>query len=170
MKDLMRQKLGINVEIMDLLNKQIAMEAQAAASYLAMASWCDQNSLNGSASLLYDQSKEELEHQIKIFRYINDNGGTAHVPEIKKSLQDFNSLQEIYELALDQEIEVTKAIHTLVKKCRQVEDYRTENFLQWFIEEQMEEEKKMRDILDLFDLLNDSPIAVKLVDERVHKA
>lgn len=169
MKDIMRQKLGIHVEIMDLLNKQIAMEAQAASSYLAMASWCDQNALNGSAKLLYDQSKEELDHQIKIFKYINDNGGTAKVPEIKKTLQDFNSLQEIYELALEQEIDVTHSIHAILKKCRELEDFRTENFLQWFVEEQMEEEKKMRDILDLFDLLNDSPIAVKLVDERVHK-
>lgn len=169
MKDIMRQKLGINVEVMDLLNKQIAMEAQAASSYLAMASWCDQNALNGSASLLYDQSKEELEHQIKIFKYVNDNGGTAYAPQTKKVLHDFNSLYEIYELALEQEIDVTKSIHKIIRKCRELEDYRTENFLQWFVKEQMEEEKKMRDILDLFELLKDSPITVKLVDERVLK-
>ncbi len=167
MKDLMRQKLGIDVSVMDLLNKQIAMEAMASSSYLAMASWCDQNALNGSAELLYNQSEEERGHQMKIFHYINDNGGAAYAPKIKEVPHDFSSLKEVYETALEQEIEVTSSIHAIVKKCRTVEDYRTERFLQWFIDEQMEEEKKMRDILDLFDLLEGSPISLKLIDERV---
>ncbi|HLS30014.1 MAG TPA: ferritin [Flavobacteriaceae bacterium] len=170
MKDLMRQNLGINIEVMDLLNKQMVMEAEAADSYLAMASWCDQNALNHSAELLYDQSEEEREHQMKIFKYINDNGGAAKTPKVGKILEDFNSLKEIYETALDQEIEVTKSIHAIVKKCREVEDYRTEVFLHWFIQEQMEEEIKMRNILDLFELMKDSPIALKLIDERVKDA
>ncbi len=170
MKDLMRQKLGINVDVMDLLNEQIGMEAHAASSYLAMASWCDQNALKGSAALLYEQAEEEKEHKMKIFHYINDNGGTATSPEIKNIQQDFSSLEEIYETALEQEISVTKSINAIVKKSRKVEDYRTEKFLQWFIDEQMEEEKKMRDILDLFELLGDSPITLKLIDERVKDA
>lgn len=170
MKDLMRQKLGIAIDVMDLLNKQIAEEAKSASSYLAMASWCDQNSLNGSAELLYDQAKEEQEHQMKIFHYINNNGGTAYAPEIKNILHDFNSLEEIFESALEQEITITKSIDAIVKKCRKIEDFRTENFLQWFVKEQMEEEQKMRNILDLFDLMKDSPIADKLIDERVKEA
>lgn len=170
MKDLMRQKLGISIDVMDLLNKQIGKEAKSASSYLAMASWCDQNSLNGSAELLYAQAKEEQEHQMKFFHYINDNGGTAYAPEVKNILHDFNSLEEIYESALEQEISVTKSIHALVKKCRENEDYRTEKFLQWFVDEQMKEEQEMRNILDLFDLMKDSPIADKLIDERVNNA
>lgn len=169
MKDLMRQKLGINLEVMDMLNEQIGMEAHAASSYLAMASWCDQRSLNGSASLFYEQSKEETEHELKIFHYINDNGGAANSPDIANIQRDFSSLKEIYETALEQEIAVTRSIHAIVKKCRKTDDYRTENFLQWFIEEQMEEEKKMRDILDLFDLMDGSPLSLKLIDERVNK-
>lgn len=170
MKDLMRQKLGINLDVMDMLNEQIIKEAHASASYLAMASWCDQRSLNGSAALFYEQSKEETEHQLKIFHFVNDNGGAANSPEIVTIQHDFNSLKEIYEIALEQEIAVTQSIHAIVKKCRKVDDYRTENFLQWFIEEQMEEEKKMRDILDLFDLMDGSPLSIKLIDERVNKA
>lgn len=170
MKDLMREKLGINIDVMDLLNKQVAMEAKAASVYLAMASWCDQNALNGSAHLFYEQSKEEQEHQMKIFRYINNNGGTAQAPEVKNIPHDFNSLKEIFESALEQEIEVTQSIHAIVKKCREVSDYRTELFLNWFVHEQMEEEQKMRNILDMFDLLEDSPIGLKLIDERVNEA
>ncbi len=170
MKDLMRQKLGINVDVMDLLNKQIGKEAHASSAYLAMASWCDQNALNGSAELLYEQSAEEREHEMKIFHYINDNGGTATSPEVKDIFHDYSSLEEVYETALEQEINVTKSIHAIVKKCRQVDDYRTEKFLQWFIDEQMEEEKKMRDILDLFELMGGSPLSIKLIDERVKDA
>ncbi len=170
MKDLLRQKLGIHVEVMDLLNKQIIQEAEASASYLAMASWCDQNGLNGSAKLLYAQSEEEREHQMKIFHFINDNGGAAYSPEVKNITHEFNSLREIYETALEQEIAVTKSIHGIVKKCREKADYRTESFLQWFINEQMEEEKKMRDILDLFELMEGSPLSIKLIDERVNSA
>ncbi len=170
MKDLIRQKIGINVEVMDLLNDQIAKEAHAASSYLAMASWCDQRSLKGSAALFYEQSEEERGHEMKIFHYINDNGGAADSPEIKAVFHDFTSLKEIYETALDQEIGVTQSIHAIVKKCRKTDDYRTEKFLQWFIEEQMEEEKKMRDILDLFELMDGSPLSLKLIDERVNNA
>lgn len=168
MKDLMSQKLGIKIDVMDLLNKQVAMEAQASAAYLAMASWCDQRTLKGSAQLFYQQSTEEREHQLKIFHFVNDNGGTAYAPEVKKVTHDFGSLKEIYESSLEQEIAVTKSINNIVKVCRQTEDYRTENFLQWFIQEQMEEEKKLRDILDLFDLMDGSPISLKLIDERVN--
>ncbi len=170
MKDLMRQKLGINVEVMDALNAQVAQEAAASSAYLAMASWCDQNALQGSAHLFYEQAAEERDHQMKIFHYINDNGGTAYAPKVNAVEHDFNSLKEIFESALEQEIEVTKSIHSIVTKCRKLEDYRTELFLNWFVTEQMEEEKKLRDILDLFDLYADSPIALKLIDNQLKQA
>lgn len=167
MKDLVRQKLGINVDIMDLLNEQIQKEAQSSSAYLAMASWCDQNALTNSAAFFYKQAEEEREHMMKIFRFVNDNGGTAYSPEIKNIMHEFNSLQEIFETALDQEIAITKSIHGIVHRCRKVQDLSTENFMQWFIQEQMEEEQKMRRILDLFDLMGTEGIALKLIDERV---
>lgn len=170
MKDLVRQKIGINVEIMDMLNEQISKEAHSSSAYLAMASWCDHNGLSNSAELLYTQSTEEREHMLKIFRFINDNGGTAISPEIKNIMHDFNSLEEIFESALDQEIAITKSIHTIVFKCRQLQDLASETFLQWFIQEQMEEEQKMRRILELFDLMGNEGMAIKLIDERVKEA
>ena len=170
MKDLVRQKLGIGVDVMDMLNKQIEKEAHSSASYLAMASWCDQNGLKGSAKLLYDQAKEERDHQMKLFHFINDNGGTAYSPEVQNILHDFNSLEEIFESALEQEISITKSIYDLVEKCRKAKDFATENFLQWFVSEQMEEEQKMRDILQLFELMGGEGISLKLIDERVGNA
>ena len=167
MKDLVRQKISINVDIMDLLNEQITKEAAASASYLAMASWCDQNALTHSADFFYEQSAEEREHMMKIFKFVNDNGGAALSPHIGKSTHNFNSLQEVFEIALDQEIEVTKSINNIVQQCRKKNDFGTENFLQWFVQEQMEEEQKMRRVLDLIDLMGTDGIALRLVDERV---
>lgn len=167
MKDLARQKIGINVDVMDMLNEQISKEAHSSSSYLAMASWCDQHGLTNSAKFFYDQSAEEREHMLKIFRFINDNGGTAFAPEVKSILHDFNSLEEIFETALDQEITITKSIHELVMRTRKVQDLTSEYFLQWFVQEQMEEEQKMRRILELFDLMGNEGVALKLIDERV---
>lgn len=167
MKDLVRQKISINVDIMDLLNQQITKEAHSSSAYLAMASWCDQNGLTNSAGFFYKQSEEEREHMLKIFRFINDNGGTAYSPEVKNVMHEFNSLQEIFESALDQEIEITKSIHNIVLRCRKVQDISSEYFLQWFVNEQMEEEQKVRRILELFDLMGTDGIALKLIDERI---
>lgn len=168
MKDIVRQKIGINVDIMDMLNEQIAKEAHSSSAYLAMASWCEHNGLTGSAEFFYKQSHEEREHMLKIFRFINENGGTAYSPEVKNILHDFHTLQEIFESALDQEIAITKSINNIVAKCRKVQDFTSEHFLQWFIKEQMEEENKMRRILEMFDLMGTDGIALKLIDERIH--
>jgi ferritin len=167
MKDIVRQKIGINVDVMDLLNEQIAKEAHSSSVYLAMASWCDHNGLMYSAEFLYKQAAEEREHMLKIFKFINENGGTAYSPEVNNITHEYNSLQDIFESALDQEIEVTKSIHKIVTRCRKVQDYGSENFLQWFINEQMEEENKFRRILEMFDLMGTDGIALKLIDERI---
>ena len=167
MKDLVRQKLSIHVDVMDLLNKQIEKEAHSSSAYLAMASWCDHNALSYSADFFYEQAAEEREHMMKIFRYINDNGGTAFSPEVSGVNHDFKSLEEIFETALDQEIAITKAIHNIVGKCRKVNDYTTEYFLHWFIQEQMEEEQTMRRALELFDLMGTDGLGLKLLDERI---
>lgn len=167
MKDLVRQKLSIHVEIMDMLNRQIEKEAHSSSVYLAMASWCDHNALTNSARFFYDQSLEEREHMMRIFNFINDNGGTAYSPEVSNINHDYNSLEEIFESALDQEIAITKSIHNIVYKCRQVQDLTSEYFLQWFIKEQMEEEQTIRKILELFDLMGTEGLGLKLLDERV---
>ncbi len=167
MKDIARQRMSISVETMDLLNNQIKMEAHASASYLAMASWCDQNAFTQSAAFFYNQSVEERSHMMKIFQFVNDCGGSAMSPAVGETNHDFSSLEEVFETTLEQEIQVTKSIHNIVNECKKNNDYNVENFLQWFIVEQLEEEKTMRDILDMFDLIGRDGIALKMIDERV---
>src|SRR5690606_4467953 len=167
MKDIARQRMSIKISSMDLLNDQIKMEAHASASYLAMASWCDQHGFIKSAEFFYLQEAEEREHMMKIFRFVTDCGGNAISPNIENINHDFSNLEEVFETALDHEITVTKSIHKIIAAAKKSEDFAVENFLQWFVKEQLEEEKTLRDILDLFELMGRDGIALKLIDERI---
>ncbi|MCG1035240.1 ferritin [Polaribacter sargassicola] len=167
MKTAIRKQMTIHPEVMDSLNNQISMEMHASASYLAMASWCDQRELLNSKEFFYKQAEEEREHAMKIFAFINDNGGASISPEIQNVNNDFESLRDIYETSLEQEISVTESIFKIFKQARKEDDFTTEIFLQWFITEQSEEEDKFRSILDIFDLMGDMPL--KMIDERLPK-
>lgn len=160
-----RKQMSIHPEVMDLLNQQIAVEMKASASYLAMASWCDQRELVNSKAFFYKQAEEEREHGMKIFTFINDAGGAALSPSVTDVNNEFDSFRGIYETSLEQEINVTQSIYKAFKKAREVGDYASEVFLQWFVNEQVEEEDTVRSILDTFDLMGDMP--PKMIDERL---
>ena len=167
MKTAIRKQMSIHPEVMDMLNNQIALEMHASASYLAMASWCDQRELLNSKAFFYKQAEEEREHGMKIFNFVNDAGGAAISPSIPLVNNDFESLREVYEKTLDQEIHVTHSIHKCFSLARSLNDFASEVFLQWFVSEQVEEEDVVRGILDTFDLMGDMPL--KMVDERLPK-
>lgn len=134
------------------LNEQIAQEEGASYYYLAMASWCEQTGRPGAAKFLYKQSDEERSHMLKLFHYTNEHGGHAVVTGTKTPTGKFKSLEEVFETALQHELKVTKSIHALVDLCLGTKDYGTFYFLQWYVGEQLEEERQMRDILDLIRL------------------
>jgi ferritin len=150
-----------------LLNQQVVMEGKSSAAYLAMASWCDIRGYRHSADFLYEQAEEEREHMLKIFHYINDAGGRAFQPEITGIQQDFSSLREIFEMVLQQEIKVTHAIHRMVAHCWDNQDLATFNFLQWFVNEQVEEEVTARKILDLFDVIGEEGVGLYMIDKEI---
>jgi ferritin len=165
MKTAIRRQMTIHPEVMDVLNGQIALEMHASASYLAMASWCDQRELLNSKAFFYKQAEEERGHAMKIFEFVNDAGGASISPAVPIVNNEFEGLREIYEASLDQEIEVTQSIYKCFKKARSVDDFASEVFLQWFVTEQVEEEDTVRSILDVFDLMGDMPL--KMIDERL---
>ena len=160
-----RRSMSISQDIVDLLNQQIKIEAKASSVYLSIASWCDQRGLVRAATFFYEQSQEERDHMLKIFHFINDAGGQAISPEISGVSPEFDTLKEVFEYSLDREIEVTKSIYKIIQHCRELMDYGTENFLNWFITEQLEEEATMRSIIDMIDLMEGQPL--QLIDERI---
>lgn len=167
MKDLLRQKTSLQQEIEDMLNEQVKREAISSSAYLAMASWCDQKGFDYSAEHFYKQSGEEREHMLKLFKYINDVGGNAITPELPAVQKDFESLRSIFELALQHEIAITQSINMIVDRCYKVKDYTTVNFLQWFLQEQVEEEYIARRALELFDVIGEEGVGVFMIDKQV---
>jgi ferritin len=168
MKNTVRERISILPEMMDLLNQQIKQEQFASASYLAMASWCDQNGLNNSAKLFYSQSEEERTHMMKIFSYIMNNGGAPISPSIEPVNHSFLSLPDVFQSALEIEISVSQNIQKLMSTARKLEDFNTEIHLQWFVQEQAEEEQFFRDIIQMIELMGDSPL--QMIDDKIKES
>lgn len=167
MKDLMRIKGLISTDIEGLLNQQIKKEAHSSSLYLSMASWCDRNGFDGSAKYFFKQSDEERSHQLKIYKYILDMGGTAVSPEITNIKIEFNSFREVFEEALEQEIVITQSFKNIVSRCHKEQDFVTMEFLNWFLKEQREEEYKARRALELFEVIGEEGVGRWHIDKNV---
>ena len=167
MKDIIRMKTSLSEEIESLLNSQIKMEAKSSAIYLAMAAYCDQLGFENSSEFFFRQSDEERQHMLKIFRYIADAGGAPVSPEVKDIPQDFESFRGVFESALEQEIEVTKAINKILSASYKEGDHATANFLQWFVREQKEEEFTARKRVELFDVIGEEGIGRYMIDQKI---
>jgi ferritin len=167
MKDLIRAKTLISAEIEEMLNKQVKMEAFSSAVYLSMASWCDRNGYDNSANYFFKQSEEERHHQLKFFKYVLDMGGHAVSPDITGMKQEYNSFREVFEEALEQEINVTQSINNIYGRCMKMQDFVTIEFLNWFLKEQREEEYKARRALELFDVIGEEGTGRWQIDKHV---
>lgn len=160
---------SLNKEIQTVLNAQIKMEAQSSALYLSLAAWCGAKGYDNSSEFFFVQAEEERAHMLKLFKYICDLGGEAISPEVNKIQKEFTSLKQVFEQALIAEQNVSKSINTIVACARKNQDYATENFMQWFVEEQIEEEFIMRRAVELFDLMGEDKLAIFMIDERIPK-
>jgi ferritin len=150
-----------------LLNQQVRKEAQSSAVYLSMASWCNHNGYDYSAEYFFKQADEERQHQLKFYKYILNMGGNAISPEITGIKQEYNSFREVFEDALDQEINVTQSIKNIYARCLKEQDFVTNEFLNWFLKEQREEEYKARRALELFDVIGEEGTGRWQIDRHV---
>lgn len=151
------------------LNDQVANEAYASNSYLSMASWCEMKGLKGASEFFYEQSAEERTHMLKIVKYINNTGGTSKISMIKEPLAKYKSLKDVFDTALKQEQGVTKLINSLVELSLAAKDFTTQQFLQWFVTEQHEEECLFQSVLDMLALAGDEGNNLLLLDNEIAK-
>jgi ferritin len=149
------------------LNEQIGMEAYASHLYLAMAAWLDLKGLNGCAQFMYRQSNEERVHKMRIFNYLLEMDAQAIVPEVAKPPETFKSVPDAFKSAYAHEQKVTKSINTLVDLAIKETDHATHNFLQWYVNEQREEESLMRTSLDRIALIGDGPQSLYFIDKEM---
>lgn len=154
--------------ITEALNKQVEMEAESSQAYLAMACWADiQPGLQGVAQFFYTQSDEERMHMLKLIKYINERGGYALVPALEQPMITFPSLKKVFEEFLKHEMKVSGSINELVHTALQEKDYATHNFLQWYVNEQIEEEHLARTTNDKLELIGDDKSGLYLFDRDI---
>jgi len=147
------------------LNNQIGLEASASSNYMAMASWCEITGYEGGASFFYAQSDEERTHMLKIVHYLNSLGIPAVIPATKLPASNFKSLETVLKTALNSEQKVTAAIHKMVEIAQKEKDHSTYAFLEWFVNEQVQEETKFETILQKFDLIGRDKLAINEIDK-----
>ncbi len=129
------------------INLQINRELFSEYLYLSMAAWCYNESWNGFAHYFIEQAKEEHEHAMKLFDYVYERRGRVIVEAIDKPQEDFASIEEVFTLALEHEEQVTAWIHELVDLAIKENDHATRSYLNWFVDEQVEEEATADGIL-----------------------
>ncbi len=154
--------------IQEALNAQIRMEAESSQAYLAMASWADiQPGLQGVSEFFYKQSDEERVHMLKLIRYVNERGGFGVVPPLLQPIITFQSLKRVFEEFLAHEIKVSESINDLVHMALQEKDYATHNFLQWYVSEQIEEERLARTLNEKLELIGEDKSGLYLFDRDI---
>lgn len=154
----------ISKKIEKLLNQQIDLEADSSQFYLAMASWAERTGYNGVSAFMYRHSDEERQHMLKLIKFVNERGGAAQIPALKSPPMTFKGINEVFELLLKHEVKVSTEINKLVENCLSEKDYTTHNFLQWYVSEQIEEERLARTLLDKLKLIGGDKGGMYLFD------
>lgn len=157
----------LSKSIENKLQDQIKKEAFSSQSYLAMACWADVNGYEGAATFLYAHSDEERMHMLKLVKYVNERGSQAHIPALDAPLGSYSSLKGIFESVLQHEIKVTQSINDIIDVCITEKDHITNNFMQWYVSEQMEEEMLARQLLDKLNIINDDSTGLYIFDNEL---
>ena len=140
----------------DALNEQISNEFAASQQYVAAAVYYDAETLPRLAAFFYRQALEEREHAMMMIRYLLDVGEQVHIPDIKSQQTTFADGSDPVRMALKQEQRVSDEIFGLFELARELKDYRAEQFLQWFVKEQVEEVSLMGDLLNVVERSRDN--------------
>jgi Ferritin-like protein len=146
------------------LIKQLNRESESSQLYLSMASYIERKGYEGICEFLYDHSNEERIHMLKLIRYINKRGGNVFLDSISITNIKCMSLKELFMKLLEQEQKISKEINFLVEISLQEKDYFTYNFLQWYVEEQIEEETLSKMLLDKIKLIGEDKGGLYLFD------
>jgi len=152
----------LNKEILNLLNEQIWLENNASFYYLKLSIEFNEKGFKGISTFFLTQSNEERDHMLKLITYIMEKDISPALPQynfMEESTDNFGILLH-FENSLLSEMEVTNSVHKIIAKCKEVGDYTTENFMQWFVEEQREEENKFKEIIDNLKIIGEDGVGL----------
>ena len=142
----------------ELLNEQVGNEFSADQQYVAIAVHYDGETLPRLAAFYYRQAIEERNHAMMIVQYLLDAGHPVEIPAVGAPRSDFSDIVEPVQLALDQERRVSEQINALAARAREEGDYQGEQFMQWFIKEQVEEVSTASDLLKVVQRARENPL------------
>ena len=151
----------------EALNAQINAELYSAYIYLSMSAYFEAQDLPGMAVWMRSQNDEEVAHAMKIFTYVVDRGGRISLAAIDAPQTEWESPLAVFENAYKHEQHVTGLIHNLVKQAIEENDYATKNMLDWFVDEQVEEEASAAAIVSKLKMIGDNPPALMMLDKEL---
>ena len=143
------------------LNDQIGREFTAAHQYTAVGAYYDRATFPRLASFFFDQAAEERGHALKMIGYLRDTGADLKLGEVPAPRTDFADHIEPIRIALEQEQKVTIAISAIFEIARETGDFASESFMQWFVDEQVEEEASMDALLQVAERVRDYPMMLE---------
>ena len=157
----------INKKMQDALNEQVNAEFYSAYLYLSMAAYFESTSLPGFATWMRVQTQEELLHGMKIYDYVNERGGRVTLKSIGEPQTEWESPLAAFEAAYGHEQKVTGLINGLVNLAVEEKDIAANTFLQWFVDEQVEEEESAETVVNKLKLAVDASDGMNMLDNEM---
>ena len=159
----------IKEKMLNAINNQINAEQYSALLYLSMSAYFFDKGLPGFANWMYIQYQEELTHANKFFNYVNERGGKVTIKAIEQMPTNWDGIIEVFEATLEHEQKVTSLIDNLVEVAVSEKDHATQSFLQWFVDEQVEEEANVQEILDTLKLIDGQGNGIFMLDREMRQ-
>jgi len=153
--------------IQDALNEQIKNELYSGYLYLSMAAYAESIQMPGIAHWMRLQAQEEQGHALKMFDYVHERGGRVVLQAIAQPPAEFESPLDVFRKTLEHERHVTQLIHNLYALALRENDYATQMFLQWFVTEQVEEEKNASEIVSLLEMIGGHSQGLVMLDRQL---
>lgn len=151
----------------DAINEQISKEIFSSHLYLSMAAYYHSVNLNGFANWMRLQAQEEMDHALKFFDYLLDRGGNVKLGDIQAPKSSWDNALDGFQDALKHEMKITESINNLADLAIKEGDHATLALLQWFVQEQVEEEANVSEIVDRLSLAKDSPGGLFILDSEM---
>ncbi len=157
----------LNKKIESAINDQINAEIWSAYLYLSMSAWCESQNLPGFANWMKVQWQEEISHAMKFFDYVNERGGRVNLQPIAGVKTEWKDVAEIFDETLTHERHVTSLINNLVNIAIEEKDHATNNMLQWYVSEQVEEEANAEAILEELRMIGGHGHGILMIDREM---
>ena len=157
----------IDREMEEAINRQINEEMYSAYLYMSMSAYFEEQGLNGFANWMYVQYQEEMDHAMKFYRYLHERGGNVRLYAIKEPPHEWKSPLDAFEQTLKHEQHITKCINELVDLAEKIKDRPTFNLLQWYIDEQVEEEANDEELINQLKLIGDNGQGLLMLDREL---